>query len=155
MRRREEAIRDVGGLALEMYRRDRFRRDLLFSRCADVLAIEERIHELDSLLAAAAGAARGLRGVTRCKCGAPLPRGAHFCSHCGRPAEGAPTVAACSHCGQPLPAETNFCPSCGNAAAAEEFRPEAGGDREHERQAELGAVDDTITRRPREEREAP
>jgi hypothetical protein len=121
MRRREEGIRDVGGLALEMYRRDRFRPELLLERCADVMAVEERIHELDSILVTAAAAARGVRGMTRCRCGAPLARGAHFCAHCGRPAAESEPVVTCSHCGQPLPAETNFCPACGNPVAAEKF----------------------------------
>jgi hypothetical protein len=121
MRRREEGIRDVGGLAVEMYRRDRFREDLLLERCADVMAVEERIHELDSILVTATAAARGVRGMTRCRCGAPLARGAHFCAHCGRPSPESQPVVRCSHCGQPLPAETNFCPACGNPAAAEQF----------------------------------
>ncbi len=121
MRRREEGIRDIGGLALEMYRRDRFRSELLVERCADVMTVEERIHELDSILVTAAAASRGVRGMTRCRCGAPLARGAHFCAHCGRPAPESQPVVACSHCGQPLPAEINFCPSCGNPVAAEKF----------------------------------
>jgi Double zinc ribbon len=121
MRRREEGIRDVGGLALEMYRRDRFRPELLLERCADVMSVEERIHELDSILVTAAAAPRGVRGMTRCRCGAPLARGAHFCAHCGRPAPEGHPVVTCSHCGQPLPADTNFCPACGNAVAAEKF----------------------------------
>ena len=153
LRVREERIRDLGGIVLEMYRRDQFREDLVYEQAADLVALDERLAELDALLAAAAGAPRGFRGLTRCKCGAPLPRGAHFCAHCGRPAQGTPPVAACSHCGQPLPAETNFCPSCGNASAAEDFRP--GADRERGREDDLGAVDSTIARRPREEREAP
>ena len=125
MRRREEGIRDLGGLALEMYRRDRFRPDLLLERCADVMAVEERIHEVDSILVSAAAAQRGVRGMTRCRCGAPIPRGAHFCAHCGRPAPDSQPIVACSHCGQALPASTNFCPACGNPAAAEEFSSEA------------------------------
>jgi hypothetical protein len=124
MRRREEGIRDVGGLAVEMYRRDRFRQDLLLERCAEVMTVEERIHELDSILVTAAAASRGVHGMTRCRCGAPLARGAHFCAHCGRPSPESQPVVTCSHCGQPLPAETNFCPSCGNPAAAEQFAAE-------------------------------
>lgn len=120
MRLREVEIRDVGGLAVEMARRNAWNPDLLAARTSDVLAIEERIAELDSMLVAAEAAARGL-GAERCRCGAPIVRGAHFCSHCGRPATETPPVAACSHCGQPLPAEANFCPVCGNSIAAEEF----------------------------------
>ena len=87
-----------------------------------VLTVEQRMHELDSLLAAEV-AARAYPHVAHCRCGAPLPPGVHFCSHCGRPAATAPPVVTCSHCGQPLPAEANFCGFCGNAAAAEEYGP--------------------------------
>jgi len=115
-RRREIEMRDVGGLAVEMVRRDRFNADLLAARASDVLLLEQRMHELDSLLAAEISV-RGLRHVPHCKCGAPLPPGVHFCSHCGRPAASAPAVVACTHCGQSLPAEANFCPFCGNPVA--------------------------------------
>lgn len=120
MRRREVEIRDVGGLALEMARRDAWNPDLLAARTSEVLAIEERIAELDSMLVAAEAAARGI-GAERCVCGAPIVRGTHFCSHCGRPATETPPVVACSHCGQALPADSNFCPVCGNGVAAEEY----------------------------------
>jgi Double zinc ribbon len=120
-RRREVEIRDVGGLAVEMVRRDRFRPDLLFDRANDVVRLEERMHELDGLLMAAAAALRGgLRSGQTCRCGAPLLPGAHFCSHCGRPSAAAPPVLTCTHCGRPLPADTNFCASCGNPVASEE-----------------------------------
>lgn len=121
-RQREIDIRDVGGLAVEMVRRDRWKPDLLISRAGEVLTVEQRMHELDSLLAAEA-TARSFPHVAACKCGAPLPPGVHFCSHCGRPAVTTPAVVTCSHCGQPLPAEVNFCSFCGNAAAAEEYAP--------------------------------
>lgn len=124
-RRREIELRDVGGLTVEMVRRDRFKPDLLVERANDVLAVEQRIHELDSLLASEV-AVRGLRDVPYCKCGAPLPPGVHFCAHCGRPSEATPAVLACTHCGQPLPAETNFCPFCGHPVAAEEYLADTG-----------------------------
>jgi hypothetical protein len=127
-RRREIELRDVGGLALEMARRDDWRHGLLRSRCAEVLALEERIHELDATIAAAEIASRGV-GAVECECGAPILRGSHFCANCGRPAPGTPPVVACSHCGQPLPAEANFCSVCGNAVAAEAFADEAEGAR--------------------------
>jgi hypothetical protein len=124
-RRREIEVRDVGGLAVEMVRRDRFRPELLIERAGDVLLIEQRLNELDALLMASLVATRGpLRTLPRCECGAPLPPGVHFCSHCGRPAPGSRPVAVCSHCGQPLPAEANFCAYCGNSAAADEFAAE-------------------------------
>ncbi len=124
-RQREIELRDVGGLAVEMARRDDWRYPLLHSRCAEVLAMEERIHELDSMIAASEIAARGV-GAQPCVCGAPILRGSHFCSHCGRPASDMPPVVACNHCGQPLPADVNFCPVCGHAVAAEAFEAAAG-----------------------------
>jgi predicted amidophosphoribosyltransferase len=127
VQRREVGIRDLGGLLLEMVRRDRFRPELLLERADRVIAVEHRINELDSLLVSSAAAGRHLRRVPRCACGAPLPPGVHFCSHCGRPARTTPPVAACEHCGQPLPAEANFCASCGNAVASDAFG-RAGGD---------------------------
>ena len=123
VRQRELEMRDVGGLAVEMARRDDWRYDLLHARCAEVLGIEERINELDALMATSELAARGV-GAIQCKCGAPILRGSHFCSHCGRPAAETPPVATCSHCGQPLPADANFCPVCGNNVAEEEFARE-------------------------------
>ena len=119
-RRREIELRDVGGLAVEMARRDDWRYELLQGRCAEVLALEERIHELDALIAASEIAARGV-GAVECSCGAPVLRGSHFCANCGRPAPDTPPVVTCSHCGQPLPAEANFCAVCGNGVAAEAY----------------------------------
>jgi hypothetical protein len=122
VRRREIEMRDVGGLAVEMVRRDRFKPDLLVSRASEVLALEQRIHELDAFLATSEGVPRAMRTATLCKCGAPLVRGAHFCAYCGRPAAETAPVVACGHCGNPLPAEANFCSACGNSVAADEFR---------------------------------
>ena len=84
LRLREQKLRDLGGLSLEMYRRDRFREDLLLERCAELIGLEARIHELDVLL----GTARRTSGVpktARCECGAPLLWGSRFCATCGRP----------------------------------------------------------------------
>jgi Double zinc ribbon len=122
MQRREVELRDVGGLAVEMARRDDWRYPLLHSRTGEVLSLEERIHELDALIAAQAVATQaGPPTVAECACGAPLLAGSHFCAHCGRPVLETPPVVTCSHCGQPLPAEANFCSVCGNAVAAEAF----------------------------------
>jgi hypothetical protein len=81
---REERLRDLGGLALEMYKRDRFSAALVVERCAELVAIEARIHEIDSLLAGGARLRQGGGGL--CVCGAPLLLGARFCATCGRPA---------------------------------------------------------------------
>ena len=120
--RREIEMRDVGGLAVEMVRRDRWNPDLLVSRAHEVLALEQRMHELDSLLAAEA-TARNFPNAAYCACGAPLVPGVHFCGHCGRPARTTPPVLTCAHCGQPLPADVNFCSFCGSPAAAEGYEP--------------------------------
>jgi hypothetical protein len=120
VRLREMELRDIGGLAAEMARRDDWRYPLLHSRCTEVLALEQRIHELDAIIAASALAARGV-AVATCQCGAPLIEGSHFCANCGRPAPETPPVATCSHCSAPLPAEANFCLVCGNAVAAEAY----------------------------------
>lgn len=119
-RLRELEMRDVGGLAVEMARRNDWRYPLLQSRCAEVLAIEERIHALDAIIATVAMAARGVPAA-QCQCGAPILQGSHFCANCGRAAPETPPVATCSHCGQPLPAEANFCSVCGNSVAAEAY----------------------------------
>jgi hypothetical protein len=83
LRLREARLRDLGGIALEMYRRDRFREDLLLERCAELIGLEARVHELEVLL----GNTRPLPGGSRsarCDCGAPLLWGSHFCANCGR-----------------------------------------------------------------------
>jgi hypothetical protein len=108
LREREDRLRDLGGLVFEMFRRDRFRVELVTERCTDLVALEERLNELDSLLAAATS-----RGGLRCACGAPLAWGAHFCANCGRPAGPRPVVS-CPRCGSPLPADVQFCGRCGS-----------------------------------------
>src|SRR5438067_11846342 len=45
LRAREEGIRDLGGLLLEMYRRDLFREDLLREHCAELLSLDARLQE--------------------------------------------------------------------------------------------------------------
>jgi hypothetical protein len=117
VRAREERIRDLGGLMLEMYRRDRFRDDLIEERCREVMALEDRIAEVDGLLAAAADLRRP-RSAPRCACGAPIQWGSHFCANCGRPT-GATPVVSCSGCGSPVPADARFCAGCGQAVEIE------------------------------------
>jgi hypothetical protein len=86
---REERLRDLGGLALEMYKRDRFNAGLVVERCAELVAIEARVQEIDSLLDGTAHLRQGGGGDV-CICGAPLLLGARFCATCGRPAGGLP-----------------------------------------------------------------
>jgi len=86
---REEKLRDLGGLLVELYRRGSFREDLLAEGCAELVGIDARLIEIDELLHAN-------RHVPRCTCGAPVLRGSHFCANCGRlldtPAGGEDTV---------------------------------------------------------------
>jgi hypothetical protein len=84
MRTREERIRDLGGLMLEMFKRDRFREDIVLEHCAQLVALENRLHELNVLLTAASGRRRVAPGP-QCECGAAILVGAHFCANCGRP----------------------------------------------------------------------
>ncbi|HZQ15185.1 MAG TPA: hypothetical protein VFA82_00300 [Gaiellaceae bacterium] len=77
LKAREDALRDVGGLLVEMYRRGGFRDDLLAERAAGVIGIDARLAEIDELL-------HGPRRRPRCECGAPLLRGSRFCPSCGR-----------------------------------------------------------------------
>lgn len=83
---REERLRDLGGLTLEMFKRDRFDVSLVVERCAELVAVEARVHEIDALLDGSAD----VQAV--CVCGAPLLLGARFCASCGRPVDGAPRL---------------------------------------------------------------
>jgi hypothetical protein len=85
---REERLRDLGGLTLEMYKRDRFEARLVVERCAELVAVEARVHEIDALLDGSAE----VRAA--CVCGAPLLLGARFCATCGRPVDGTARPAA-------------------------------------------------------------
>lgn len=77
-RLREQRLHDLGGLLLEMYRRGTFREELLSEQCADLVAIETRLADIDAAL----GGRR--RRAPRCACGAPLLAGARYCPSCGR-----------------------------------------------------------------------
>jgi hypothetical protein len=126
LRAREDRIRDLGGIILEMYRRDRFNHDLVTDRCSDLISIERRLQEVDAMLAQAALARRAPAGSSPCVCGAPIVYGSHFCANCGRSVGEAPVVT-CSQCGSPLPAEAAFCAHCGTAtvdSAAQYQEPE-------------------------------
>jgi hypothetical protein len=112
VRVREERLRDLGGLMLEMYRRDTFRQDLLVERCDELVALDERLRELDTLLAATVSSRRAAPPA-RCACGAPIVWGSHFCANCGRPVAATPPVVACVRCGTALAAEAKFCAVCG------------------------------------------
>jgi double zinc ribbon protein len=135
LKAREERIRDLGGLTLEMYRRSSFRDQLLIEQCREIVALEDRLRELDSMLVSVANARRA---PTACECGAPVPWGSHFCANCGRPV-GAQAVVACEGCGHPLPADASFCANCGRSVEPrEEAEPEPEAEREEP------PVDDTM-----------
>jgi hypothetical protein len=116
LRQREERIRDLGGIVLEMVRRDEFREDLVYEQAAELIGLEDRLHELEALLAAATSVRRAPPSA-RCACGAPVLWGQHFCANCGRPAGEA--IVACASCGRALAADAKFCASCGAVAAQE------------------------------------
>jgi double zinc ribbon protein len=119
LRAREERLRDLGGLMLEMFRRDQFRQDLLVERCEELVAVDDRLRELDTLLAVTVSARRAAPAA-RCECGAPLVWGSHFCANCGRPTSGSRPVVACKHCGTALAAEARFCAVCGHAVTVDQ-----------------------------------
>jgi len=65
-----------------MYRQDRFRQDLVYELAAEIVSIEERLFQLDQLLAAAVS--RRSVAAEHCpSCGAPRVPGASFCASCG------------------------------------------------------------------------
>jgi len=80
LKARDDALRDLGGLLVEMYRRGGFRDDLLAERAALIVGIDARLAEIQELL-------HTRRNVPRCVCGAPILRGSHFCPSCGRPTD--------------------------------------------------------------------
>ena len=130
MRERERRIRDLGGLMLEMYRRDQFREDLIVEHCAQAMGVENRIHELESILTRASSG-RAMPGP-QCACGAPLLFGARFCASCGRPTELAAEGEKCARCGQPLALGASFCANCGaTAGEAEDSRDASEQTMEH------------------------
>ena len=121
MRLREQKLRDLGGLSLEMYRRDQFRADLLLERCAELIGLEARINELDTLLGAArphAGrlALRSLRLRRTTPVGLPLLRELRpaGCSPGGgrRPVSES-TPPRCPRCNATVGANQEYCLECG------------------------------------------
>lgn len=121
---REERLRDLGGLLLEMFRRNRFREDLVRQRCEELVELDEHIASLEALLGIAWTATEPLR----CACGAAAAPDARFCPACGRSLgdEG----RACRACGYGLADDASFCSRCGAGAgqARAEAAPRATGD---------------------------
>ena len=77
LKAREDTLRDLGGLIVEMYRRGGFRDDLLQERAAIIVGIDARLGEIEELL-------HGGHRVARCQCGTPILRRSSFCPNCGR-----------------------------------------------------------------------
>jgi hypothetical protein len=137
---REERIRDLGGLTLEMYRRSNFRDQLLVEQCREIVALEQRLRELDSMLEAVATAGRA---PSTCECGAPVRWGSHFCANCGRPVGGEPVIA-CEDCGHPLPADAAFCANCGRGVEPRDEEAKEAAEQEPAAEPEAEAVDETV-----------
>lgn len=122
LRFREERLRDLGGLLLEMFRRDRFREDLVRERCEELLEVDDHLAALDSLL----GLSWALPEPARCACGAALGEDARFCGACGRSV--ATGGRQCAACGSALAEDAAFCARCGmrtDARAVHQGEPAA------------------------------
>jgi hypothetical protein len=114
---RESTLRDLGGLMLEMYKRNRFREELLLDKCEEVLAIEVEVAHVDQrLFQLAPPNAAGMRPIGRCECGAPIHPGQNFCGVCGRGFSTLTQARACTRCGSGLRAGDQFCGTCGHEA---------------------------------------
>lgn len=77
---RDERLRDLGGLILEMFRRDRWNDALVRERCGELVELDRRLDELEEVLRAATHRAP----LKRCECGTQIPPFARFCPGCGR-----------------------------------------------------------------------
>lgn len=114
---RETSMRDLGGLMLEMYKRNRFREDLLLDKCEEVLAIEVEIAHIDQrLFQLSPGTSAGQRPIGRCECGSPILPGQNFCGVCGRAFSTLTQPRACARCGSGLRTSDSFCAACGERA---------------------------------------
>lgn len=121
---REERLRDLGGLLLEMFRRDRFREDLVRERCEELLEVDDHLAALDSLL----GLSWAVPDQARCACGAGIGDDARFCAACGRSLGEA--TRACPACGSALSADATFCSRCGMRADARAVQAEPAAELE-------------------------
>ncbi len=100
IRQHEVATADLGGLLVEMARRDAFNHTLAERRALEVVELERRIAELDGQIAAATDVRR---------------------SHLRAPAQlpawtaPSPTPVQCPSCAGTFQTDANFCPYCGTA----------------------------------------
>jgi uncharacterized OB-fold protein len=107
-----------------MFRRDRFREDLVRDRCQELLEIDDHLAALDSLL----GLSWTPPGQARCACGATVADDADFCAACGRSLGEA--ARPCPACGSALQADATFCSRCGMRADARAVQVEPAGELE-------------------------
>ena len=77
---RNDSLRDLGGLILEMFRQNRFNDELVRERCSELVELDRRLVELDEVLRAATHRAP----LRRCECGSEIPPFSRFCPGCGR-----------------------------------------------------------------------
>lgn len=114
---REGALRDLGGLMLEMYKRNRFREELLLDKCEEVLSIEVEVAHIDQKLFQLTPAnSSGQRPIGRCECGSPIHPGQNFCGVCGRSFATLTQSRTCERCGTGLRPGDSFCSVCGQEA---------------------------------------
>ena len=118
VRAREERIRDLGGLMLEMYRRDRFREDLLQERCLEVIALEDRLGRGRRPARPRPPSCAG-RGPLHAASAARRSSGARTSAPTAAGPTGATPVVSCSGCGAPVPADARFCAGCGHPVEAD------------------------------------
>jgi hypothetical protein len=84
---------DLGGLLIEMARRDQFNFHLLRLRAAEAVAVEQRAQEIDGQLTVHAATGRAslppgtvaMTAKTCPTCSGAIPADANFCAYCGTP----------------------------------------------------------------------
>jgi hypothetical protein len=90
-RRYQELRGDLGGLLIEMARRDQFNFHLLRLRAAEAVTVEQRAREIDGALTLHAASGRtalppGTVAMSSKKCSsctAAIPVDGNFCAYCG------------------------------------------------------------------------
>ena len=117
LRVREQQIRDIGGLVLEMYRQDRFRQDLIYEQAAEIVALEERLREVDELLIAASNR-RGAAGISLRAVRHAAVLGRALLPELRPPGDGGadvtqPSAGACPRCGTAYAPGQEYCLECG------------------------------------------
>lgn len=89
MAQREERLYHLGGLAFELFRRERLSEPAMVRRATEVAEIDAAVREIDDMLTGSGGRAR--------RSAPPLPE----------------PPAVCPACGTEHAADARFCPACG------------------------------------------